>query len=102
MEVLAALGHGGDEGDAEAAAPVAEEVGEGRGFIVLCRAELRIGDDGEGHEEEGVAEALQGPGPGVVGVVGLEIEVTVMDHGDADDHDRSEEQDARMDDAALH
>ncbi len=28
VEVLAALGHGGDEGDAEAAAPVAEEVGE--------------------------------------------------------------------------
>jgi len=28
VEVLTALGHGGNEGDTEAAAPVAEEVGE--------------------------------------------------------------------------
>ena len=101
MEVLAAFGDGGDEGDAEAAAPVAEEVGEGGGFVVLAGTELGVGDDGERHEEESVAEALEGSGPRVVRIVGVEIEVAVVEEGDADDHDGSEEKETRFDDAAL-
>src|SRR5205823_5977371 len=70
-------------------------------LVVLLGAELRVGDDGERHEEEGVAEALQGAGPGVVLVVGVEVEVAVVEEGDADDHDGAEEKDARFDEAAL-
>ena len=41
--------------------------------------ELRVGDDRERDEEEGVAESLQGARQGVVGVVGVEIEVAVVE-----------------------
>ena len=57
--------------------------------------ELRVGDDRERNEEEGVAEALQSAGQGVVAIVGVEVEVAVVEEGDADDHDGAEEQDAR-------
>src|SRR5260370_32136249 len=98
---MASLGDGGDEGYAEAAAPVTEEVGERRGLVVLRWAELRVGDDRERDEEEGVSEALQGAGPGVVIVVGVEVEVAIVEEGDADDHDSAEEEDARFNEAAL-
>ena len=101
MEVLAALADGGDEGDAEASAPVAEEVGERGGPVVLRGAELRVGDDGERHEEEGVTETLQGAGESVVSVVGVEVEVAVVDERDTHDHDGSEKKDLRADEAAL-
>jgi hypothetical protein len=35
------------------------------------------------------------------GVVGVEVEVAVVEEGDAYDHDGSEEQEARFDEAAL-
>ena len=63
--------------------------------------ELRVGDDGERNEEEGVAETLQCAGESVVFVVGVEIEVAVVKEGDADDHDGSEEKERGLDDAAL-
>src|ERR1700739_981576 len=102
MEVLAALGHGGDEGNTEAATPVAKEVGERRGLVVLVGFELRIRNDRQRHEEKGVAETLQSAGQGVVTIVRIEVEVAVVEERNANDHQRTEEQDARLDDAALH
>src|SRR5579875_1294143 len=102
VEVLAALGERGGEGDAEGSAPVAEEVGKAGGAVVLVRAELGVGEHGERDEEEGVAEALQGARPGEVPVVGLQVEAAVVDERDADDGDGTEEHGARVHDAALH
>src|SRR5579871_2739774 len=101
MEALAAFADGGDEGDAEASAPVAEEVGEAGGPIVLIGAELGVGDDAQRNEEEGVAEALEGSGEGVVSVVGLQVEAAVVEHRCGYGSDTDDDEGARMDDIAL-
>ena len=44
---------------------------------------------------------MQAACPGVVVVVGGEVEVAVVEEGHADDQNSSEEEDARVDDAAL-
>jgi len=54
LVILRAAGeHGGDEGDAEAAALIAEKIGEAGGFVVFIFREIGIGQLADGDEERG-------------------------------------------------
>ena len=59
MILRAAREHRGDEGDAEAAALIAEEVGEAGGFVVLFFRQVGVGELADRNEECCDAEALE-------------------------------------------
>lgn len=76
MEALTPLTQGSQECNAEAPAPIAKEVGEGRGAIILLRRQLRVADDRKWHEEEGVTDPSHDASERVVAEVSVEVEAT--------------------------
>lgn len=102
MKVLPPLAHCRDKRDAEAAAPVAKEVGKAGGAVVLAGLELGVSDDAERDKEESIAESLKAAGQRIVRVIGLKVEAAVEEHRCGYGDDADAEQDARMNDAALY
>src|SRR6516165_8715418 len=78
MVLSPAFEHGGDEGDAEAPAPVAAEIGQARGFVVLVAGQIRIGELSHRHEHKGVAEALVSAGEREMKIVSLGSEAAII------------------------
>src|SRR5689334_4331633 len=75
-----AFEHGGDEGNAEAPAPVPAEVREARSFVILVLGQIRIGELRHRHEHEGIAEALIGAGKRKMEVISLRSETAIIEH----------------------
>src|SRR5215475_1704614 len=56
MQVHTTITGRGDEGDPEAATPIAKQVGETGRFVVFIWMQLRVGDDVHGHKEQPIAD----------------------------------------------
>ena len=66
--------HGRNEGDAEAAAEIAEEIGEARGLVVEFLGQVGVGEAADRNEEEGDAEALDQAAPDERAVIGIKTQ----------------------------
>src|SRR6266404_49769 len=81
----AARENGGDEGDAEAAALIAEKIREAGSFVVFVFRQVGIGELADGDEERRNTKTLQGSKKSDVSVVCTEIDARVTPHGKAED-----------------
>src|SRR5438093_596570 len=73
-----------DAGDRKTDEPIAEKGGETGSPVVLVRAQVRIGEDAHGYEEEPVSQPLIGSGQCKVCEIGGGSEGTVVPHRGAD------------------
>src|SRR6185312_1268752 len=101
MKILAARACGRYKSNSKTASPVAKQIRQTGGFVVLVRPQLRVRNDIDGYEEEPVSEALKCPGKCVVSVVGPKVKRAVVPHGSRTDNKANDDQPARMHKAAL-
>ena len=80
MKVCPSLRSSGNERNAKAPAPIAEQIGQAGGLVVLVRTQLRIGDQIHRNEKQAVAESLKRPDPTEMRAIRLEIHVAVKEH----------------------
>src|SRR5580704_3125503 len=70
---------------AEAAAPVARQIGETRSFVVLIRRQIGISHHAHRYKEKRIAETLNRASEGVVKIIRLQSKAAVVPHRTGND-----------------
>jgi hypothetical protein len=84
MEAGPSLRCCGDKRNPETPTPIAKQISQAGGFVVLVGAQLRIGDEVHRDQKEAIPKSLKSPYPTEMRTAGIEVCMAVQNHRDGD------------------